>query len=508
MSTAILLAFAFSNANFPFPSIGALQAAQTGELDLTVLDAESKEPIAVRLRIVNSRGRTPRIRNTPRLGNDFTFKNLLSFKLRKGKYQFSIDRGPHYHQRTGILEVDRDGFDQKTLLLPRFVDMRREGWYGGDLLVQREPEELALLLDAEELDVACAPSWAAGVPMTELQQHRPREVVSYETSLADLSCGLALTDGGRLLAANISIPPEPTEIMGDALGFATALKNRQAHVSVLEPTAKDLPMLVAHDMVDSIVILPDGLQAEDDQAVSLSRRASKHNFEGLHGLGRYCQYIYFQLLNSGLRIPPAAASGSGSNKSPPGYNRVYVACGSDFSRETWWRNLGKGRSIVSNGPVLRVRAKDQLPGHVFPGVPGNRVQIDVTCNLGTRQKVEYLELIKNGRVVNSVRLDKWAAANGRLPVVEFEDSGWLVVRAHAPGEPNYRVAMSAPFYVEFGGRPRVSEASVQFFLDWVYDRARELRRSNLPEDQMRRRVAEQRVARDFWSALMEQANAP
>lgn len=485
-----------------------LRSEQLGELDLTVLDAETKQPIPARLRILDSRGRAPRIRNVPRLGNDFTFRDLLSFKLRTGKYRFTIDRGPHYHQRNGILEVDRDGFDQKTLLLPRFVDIREEGWFGGDLLVRRQRDEMEILLAAEELDIACVPSWDPGKALTRPQLRYARTTEKVGASLVDFSCGVAVTDGGRLLAANVSDLVDPAAVALDAHGFATAMKHKGAHLSLLDPYGYDLPMLVAHGLADSVAILSDDLRLDADATAHSGRKTKDPRFRGQHGLGRFAEHIYFQLLESGHKIAPAAVSGSGDTDNPPGYNRVYVACGQEFSSEAWWNNLRLGRAIVSNGPVLRVRANDQLPGYVFTATTGAKVEIDLSCKLGTRQKVEYLEVIKNGRVVESVRLGEWAKTGGRLPIIEFTESGWLAVRAAAPGEMNYRCALSAPFFVEIGGATRVSKQAAEFFLDWVYDRARAIRRLAIAEEEMRARIAQQRVARDYWAARVDRATAP
>ena len=110
--------------------------------------------------------------------------------------------------------------------------------------------------------------------------------------------------------------------------------------------------------------------------------------------------------------------------------------------------------------------------------------------------------------MESVRLDKWAASGGRLPIVEFEESGWLVVRAWANGEANFRCAMSAPFYVEIDNQTRVSKSSAQYFLDWVYQRAREIRSLDLPKEELQKRISQQRFARDFWNSRVENATAP
>jgi len=68
--------------------------------------------------------------------------------------------------------------------------------------------------------------------------------------------------------------------------------------------------------------------------------------------------------------------------------------------------------------------------------------------------------------------------------------------------------MTAPFYVEIETGQRISKQSAQFFLDWVYNRATAIRKKKLPPDEMKRLIAQQRHARDYWQRLVDKANAP
>jgi hypothetical protein len=122
--------------------------------------------------------------------------------------------------------------------------------------------------------------------------------------------------------------------------------------------------------------------------------------------------------------------------------------------------------------------------------------------------VEYLQIVKNGKVEYEVRLDKFAASGGKLPPIEFHDSGWFLVRAVTNNRKNYQFASSGPFYVERGGEPRVSRASVKFFLDWI-DAATVRVRGLKDIDRITREklLAEQAAARVFFEGLLATANA-
>ncbi len=483
-----------------------LIAVELGEIDLTVVDAETNETIAARLRISDSRGRPPRIRDVPRLGNDVSFNDTLTFKLKPGHYHFTIDHGPHYQQRVGRLEVNRDGFDQKTVTLPRFVNVQEEGYFSGDLLITRDQEDTELLMNVEDLDMIARPSWSPGVAFSSIAAKRDRAVHSEET-VRDYSATLLESDGGRLLLGNVPSPIVPTDFAEGPLAFATEAKAiSNTHLAVLDPWGWDTPLLVAHGYVDSIAIMGDALRLDGDKNSVQGYVLDSSRFQGQHAAGRYAEHIFFQLLNCGIKIAPSAFSNSGDVKNPPGFNRVYVSCGQDFSAETWWKNLATGNSVVSNGPVLRALANGEKPGHVFKS-DADEFTLELTANLATRQKVEYLEIVKDGRAVQEVRLDKWAKAGGHLPLITFKESGWCLVRAYAPSEENYRCAVTAPFFVELHEQTRVSKKSAQFFADWVLERAKQLRKMKLPKDELRNRIKQQKFAHEFWNGLVAEATA-
>jgi hypothetical protein len=245
----------------------------------------------------------------------------------------------------------------------------------------------------------------------------------------------------------------------------------------------------------------DGVMADEAWGKARDRRL----YPGVHGNGRWTQDIYYHVLNSGLRIPPSAGSASGVLPNPVGYNRAYVFVDGDFSYEKWWAGLRAGQVVVTNGPLLRPRVNGQLPGHVFRAAAGEQVVLETELTMTLREKVEYLELVKDGKVEKEVRLDDYAQAGGRLPSITFDQSGWMMVRAVTNHPKTYRFAASGPFYVEIGQTRRISKKSTQFFLDWLDERENQLQ---LDDPQQRAEVLKFfRSAREFWEEKQRQANA-
>jgi len=216
------------------------------------------------------------------------------------------------------------------------------------------------------------------------------------------------------------------------------------------------------------------------------------------GVGHWVQEIYYHVLNAGLRVPPSAGSASGVLPNPVGYNRVYVHLDGDLTYEKWMAGLRAGCSFVTNGPLLRVKAAGELPGHVFKSDKATTISLSV--QLDGRDPVDTIEIVRNGRVERRVPVKDAPGA------IEFSSSGWFLLRCFAKNEKTFRFASTAPFYVEIGAEPRrISRASAQFFADWVDER---MGRIKLADPKQREEVLEpHRRAKEYWAGLAARANA-
>jgi hypothetical protein len=156
--------------------------------------------------------------------------------------------------------------------------------------------------------------------------------------------------------------------------------------------------------------------------------------------------------------------------------------------------------MVSNGPLLRTRVDGELPGYVFQLYDGERREFEISLDLAFYEaaQVEYLEIVQNGRPLFQVRLDELAKRDGKLPFVEFQTSGWFLVRAVTNNPNVYQFASTAPYYVELNHQPRVSRASVEYFLTWLDDAAKKFA-GNQPV------LADIEAARPFWQKLLTRA---
>ena len=492
----------------------ATAVPRSGELQLHVIDDKTGKPLASRIHLKNSRGRPRKVPKTAFLEDHFTFQSPISMVLREGNYTFEVECGPEYKTRTGHFKMERGGTDSKTLRMERFVNMADEGWYAGDLDVRRPVKDIELLMQAEDVHLAELISWSD----LKNSWNRSRE------QLADLSKenkqpGLSFSIcGGRDTrpSGGLAIYPlaeDETNLPETGFSQAGMTADHPPTIELVQswremepiwvdaesPDARDLPLWVAHGMLDSVRLAHrrytrTGRKKKAARPKSCIPRDSAQ-YPGANGLGHWCETIYYRLLESGFRFVPTAGSGSGDVGNPVGHNRVYVYLGTNtpMTKQTWWEGLRKGRVLVTNGPMLRVLVNGQPPGHVFQGTAGDTLKLQPDIKLSVKERADYLEIVKNGRVIRAVNLGK--GAGGQLPPLTFDQSGWFLVRVRASNDQTHRFATTGPFYVEFD-TPRISRSATNFFGQWIADQAEILSREN-PESWEKMQSYYDRAI-DFW----------
>ena len=490
-----------------------LAARYDGQLAITALDEETQEPLAVRMELRDARGRPARVRpdGAVVVGDSIYFEGSVTLQLRRGQYQFLIEAGPEYRTRPGHFEIDRNAEDVEEVTLKRSVDMQAEGWWAGDLDVDASATDLSLMMRARGVDFVPATAVVNDRGQCRRAKAPPREAEADEASLIDGPwTALDYRRGGGLLLVGGEPAVDVCQWKVDESSLPALAAGREAGACVvaLTPTAWDLPLWVASGKLDAVEVLHRYSMGDGSPADARERPCDKARFAGKLGAGRCGEAIYHHLLNCGLRLPPAASSGAGALNgrkalaTPLGFNRTYVFCDEACSRETWLAGLRGGQVTITNGPLLRTRVEGQPPGYVFQLERGEKHEFQIALDLAfyAEHQVEYLEIVKDGRAIHHVRLADLADRAGRLPPVEFDGSGWFLVRAVTNNPKFYQFASTGPYYVEADDQPRISRASVKYFLDWL-DAAAVKFGDNAAV------LSEIEAARPFWADLAERATA-
>ncbi len=484
-------------------------AASTGQLELTVIDKDTGKPIACRMHLLGPNKKPRKPDKVPFWHDHFVVPGKILLKLPVGNYTFVIERGPEYLDRNGYFTINHFADDLKQVELRRFVDMAADGWWSGDLDVRRPARDIESLMAADDLHVAEVITWRND--KSQWGGQLPKEpLVRFDGNRYYHLLGGALARSGtELLLLNL---PAPLKLPAADAKYPPVMKylpesreKGDLWVDASKPFWWDLPMLAAAGQIDSIEIAHSHICRDTVIANEADGRPrDRVRYPDPWGDAQWSQHIYFQLLECGLRIPPTAGSGSGESPNPVGYNRVYVHVDGEFSYEKWWQGLRAGRVFVTNGPLLKPAVEGELPGHVFQAESDAKLDLEIGLSLSTREPISYLEIVKNGKVEHSIPFDQYSKT-GQLPKLRFDRSGWFLIRAATDLPKTYRFAMTGPYYVEIGRQRRISKSAAQFFLDWVYQRAKQIK---LADPQQQKEVLDwHRRARDFWQDLLSKANA-
>jgi hypothetical protein len=188
------------------------------------------------------------------------------------------------------------------------------------------------------------------------------------------------------------------------------------------------------------------------------------------------------LLQLGLKVPRVA--GGISTRPIGGRGRTYVQleAGEELSYGGWIEAIRKGRTTVSNGPLLTMTVNGRGVGEQIdlPG-PGGTVVVHAAAL--SRDRFDRIEVIHNGTVVHTAdaKRDHLYTASTEYDL-KVSQSGWLVARCILvrAGDPKPPVeACTSPIYVRADNRPpppdveagRVVLGCLDRVLAWVQNEA-------------------------------------
>lgn len=171
---------------------------------------------------------------------------------------------------------------------------------------------------------------------------------------------------------------------------------------------------------------------------------------------------YYRYLNCGYRLPLVGGTDKMSSDVPVGLYRTYVYIPPDeeFTYDNWRRNLAKGRTFHSGGPLLSFTVEGQRIGDTV-ALPAGGGTIEVEATAESVLPVHTLEIVQQGRVVASTEEPRGSRALRLRAKVKVDGNTWLAARVSGPGYvqaiPHHDVwsrgifAHTSPIYVACGG---------------------------------------------------------
>jgi hypothetical protein len=481
------------------------------ELRFEIDDAAGR-PLPCRIHLFDPAGKPVQAVGLPFFRDHFSCEGRATLKLPVGRYRYEIERGPEYTRLAGEVDVPAGNGRTVGARLRRIAELARLGWWSGDLHIHRPLKDVELLMRAEDLHVGPVITWwnktnpwaAVEPPATLLRRFDGDRFVH-------VMAGEDERGGGALLYFDLE---RPLPITGAARehpaspAFAADARaaGKAVHIDAEKPFWWDVPAWVAGAACDTVGIANNHMcRSTVYPGEAWGRPRDKARLPDPAGNGLWSQEIYYHVLNCGVRLPPSAGSASGVLPNPVGYNRVYVQLDGEPEWSKWWQGLRAGRSFVTNGPLLPVSAEGRPPGQVFRAESGP-MELKLDLSLIALDRVAALEIVQDGRIAATLALDG-AVEQRRTATVTFRESGWFLVRAIAENRRTFRFASTAPFYVEVGGKPRVSRKSAEFFVAWVKERTEQLERALSDDDRRREVLKFQAAALRYWQDKAAAATA-
>ncbi len=183
--------------------------------------------------------------------------------------------------------------------------------------------------------------------------------------------------------------------------------------------------------------------------------------------------VWYRLLNLGFHIPAGGGTDAMANfaslRGPVGMNRVYALVPAWPAKvELWLDALKKGHTFATNGPLLEFSLGGQQIGDEL-SMERPQDAVPFSAKLRSIVPVDHLEVVCNGKMVQTLMARTSADVSGTLPIGE---SMWCVLRASSdqaeyPVLDKYVYATTSPIYITVAGKRPRSPEDAKYFAAWI-----------------------------------------
>ncbi len=334
------------------------------------------------------------------------------------------------------------------LAIERWIDLRPEGWFAGDVRAHELSPHAALLEGAAE-----------GLAVVNVLARERAPGADAPAALPDL---LAFSGTAPALASPDCLVVVNTLNAHPVLG-TFALLNCHRVVHPLRFGAPDhLDHWSVADWCDQchrkagLVVWPDlprmkegALQGEALACLLLGKVDAYEVSSFADVEGAFANY--YRLLDCGLRVPLAGGSGKSSNRTALGAVRTYarLGAGQSLAYAPWIEAVRAGKTFITSAPLLTLQVEGEGPGAVLARSAGEAVRVRAEARSAV--PFERLELLVGGTVVGSTA----GSGDGLACALELEltvtGSTWLAARCRSAEGGSF--AHTSPVYVRVEGQP-------------------------------------------------------
>ena len=408
--------------------------------------------------------------------------------LPAGRFLVEVMKGFQYHPLSQGVEIVDHQTKAISFALKRVANFDRLGWYSGDNHLHMNyggvfgetPQSVLQEADAEDLDV-----------VNDLTTNHNTHLIDYQYFAGALDCH---STARRMLYFN-------EEYRSNFGGHLDLLNIKQYYFPVYDgyteygstPFAADYP---SNARVLDSVHAQGGVGGYSHPYYLLDRGEDplQNGLEGARefpadaALGKVDFYdlmsvwsdkyvagdVLYRVWNLGFRVPASAGTDVMADywRSPTiGAERVVVHSGSPLNYQSWVRGLVKGRSFVTNGPLLTFTVDGHEPGEELRLPAGVASSVHFSAEAVSILPMEKLEILQDGKLVMSEKAvdPHRVRLSASLPVTH---SGWIAVRVTGPEKvhlltDSYVYAHTNPVWLVKGNLPPHSPADAEYFVRWM-----------------------------------------
>ena len=369
-------------------------------------------------------------------------------------------KGIEYEVGKAEVQVTAGDSVDMEIGLRRWIDMRETGWYSADghLHIARPVPELnpfiSRVMQAEDIRVANLLRWGLA--------HRFHNAVQYAHGPDGI-----YREGDYILATGQENPR--TNFLGHSiiLGLHTPIHLPDEYLiyRLFWEAAREQEGLTGHAHLGGG--FPNDIGGQYGLPVVVPHGLL--NFIEVLQFSRPFYDTWYDMLNLGFRITPTGGSDypcAGANI--PGRERFYARVEGDLTYDAWLDAVRRGRTFVTNGPMLRFQVNEKEIGEELSlQGPGTVVLEGAVLFDQSREDVLRIEVVENGNTVRSFpRTDDSGEIRFRVEH-RIQETCWLAVRTIGEkiDEPRHSgltrtldqsSAHSAPVYVTVEGAAPLS----------------------------------------------------
>ena len=340
--------------------------------------------------------------------------------LPPGEWEIAVRRGLEHLPLFDTITLKPGEAAQRTYRPRRWVDMRKLGWFSGDdhvhfrLLSDEDAQRLMTWVQAEDLYLANVVEMG-DVNRTWFRQRgfgREHRVVSAH----------------HVLSPGQECP-------------RTGARFRLGHVLAMNTTSlvRNLDRYFLYDWMFDGVHRQGGLtgyahvyrtypQLHRDMSINVPR--NKVDFLELMQIGILGTNLYYEFLDLGFKLTAAAGSDV-PFAGTVGEVRMYVYAPEAGDGDAWFEAVRRGRTFVTNGPMLELEVGGAMPGDELPVKRGQKVRVRARAwGHPGRSRPSRLEIVRHGRVIRHIQPSHPGEHELRLSFgLEGGNGYWIAARA-------------------------------------------------------------------------------